>query len=141
MKGILFAIMGGALIILQGTFNARLSSDIGILSRSIITHLIGFLIAISLFFIKKESSLNDLKNVKKIYLSSGTFGVIIIFAETLAIYSMGITLTAGTLMIAQLLTATFIETNGWFGIKKIKIMRHHIIGTIIMILGIVVFNM
>ncbi|PGZ31253.1 hypothetical protein COE50_17745, partial [Bacillus anthracis] len=39
MKGILFAIMGGALIILQGTFNARLSSDIGILSRSIITHL------------------------------------------------------------------------------------------------------
>ncbi|PGZ25742.1 hypothetical protein COE50_26490, partial [Bacillus anthracis] len=87
MKGILFAIMGGALITLQGTFNARLSSDIGIWSTSIITHLIGFLIAISLFFIKKESSLNDLKNVKKIYLSSGTFGVIIIFAETFAIYS------------------------------------------------------
>ncbi|PWE74509.1 hypothetical protein B1R38_05095 [Bacillus cereus] len=141
MKGILFAIMGGALIILQGTFNARLSSDIGILSRSIITHLIGFLIAISLFFIKKEGSLNDLKNVKKVYLSSGTFAVIIIFAETLAIYSMGITLTAGTLMIAQLLTATFIEINGLFGIKKIKIMSHHVIGTIVMILGIVVFNM
>ncbi|MBH0359060.1 hypothetical protein B1R38_05100 [Bacillus cereus] len=140
MKGILFAIMGGALITLQGTFNARLSSDIGIWSTSIITHLIGFLIAISLFFIKKESSLNDLKNVKKIYLSSGTFGVIIIFAETFAIYSMGITLTAGTLMIAQLLTATFIEINGLFGIKKIKIMSHHVIGTIIMILGIVVFN-
>ncbi|HFJ9477441.1 TPA: DMT family transporter [Bacillus cereus] len=140
MKGILFAIMGGALITLQGTFNARLSSDIGIWSTSIITHLIGFLIAISLFFIKKESSLNDLKNVKKIYLSSGTFGVIIIFAETFAIYSMGITLTAGTLMIAQLLTATFIEINGLFGIKKIKIMSHHAIGTIIMILGIVVFN-
>ncbi|MEB8805535.1 DMT family transporter [Bacillus cereus] len=140
MKGILFAILGGALITLQGTFNARLSSDIGIWSTSIITHLIGFLIAISLFFIKKESSLNDLKNVKKIYLSSGTFGVIIIFAETFAIYSMGITLTAGTLMIAQLLTATFIEINGLFGIKKIKIMSHHVIGTIIMILGIVVFN-
>ncbi|EPF09030.1 hypothetical protein ICA_05131 [Bacillus cereus BAG1O-3] len=140
MKGILFAIMGGVLITLQGTFNARLSSDIGIWSTSIITHLIGFLIAISLFFIKKESSLNDLKNVKKIYLSSGTFGVIIIFAETFAIYSMGITLTAGTLMIAQLLTATFIEINGLFGIKKIKIMSHHAIGTIIMILGIVVFN-
>ncbi|MGE1043756.1 DMT family transporter [Bacillus wiedmannii] len=140
MKGILFAIMGGALITLQGTFNARLSSDIGIWSTSIITHLIGFLIAISLFFIKKESSLNDLKNVKKIYLSSGTFGVIIIFAETFAIYSMGITLTVGTLMIAQLLTATFIEINGLFGIKKIKIMSHHVIGTIIMILGIVVFN-
>ncbi|PFG78989.1 transporter family-2 protein [Bacillus sp. YF23] len=140
MKGILFAIMGGALITLQGTFNARLSSDIGIWSTSIITHLIGFLIAISLFFIKEESSLNDLKNVKKIYLSSGTFGVIIIFAETFAIYSMGITLTAGTLMIAQLLTATFIEINGLFGIKKIKIMSHHAIGTIIMILGIVVFN-
>ncbi|PGZ28763.1 hypothetical protein COE50_24305, partial [Bacillus anthracis] len=60
---------------------------------------------------------------------------------TFAIYSLGITLTAGTLMSAQLLTATFIEINGLFGIKKIKIMRHHVIGTIIMILGIVVFNM
>ncbi|PGZ25743.1 hypothetical protein COE50_26495, partial [Bacillus anthracis] len=60
---------------------------------------------------------------------------------TFAIYSIGITLTAATLMSAQLLTATFIEINGLFGIKKIKIMKHHVIGTIIMILGIVVFNM
>lgn len=141
LKGVLFAIIGGALITLQGTFNAKLSSDIGIWSTSVMTHLIGFLIAISVFFIRKEGALVDLKSVKKVYLTSGAFGAIIIFAETSSIYAMGITLTAGTLMVAQLLTATLIEINGLFDVKKIQMKNHHIVGTIIMILGILVFNM
>ncbi|MFF1287667.1 DMT family transporter [Bacillus thuringiensis] len=107
MKGILFAIFAGIFITLQGTFNAKLSSHIGIWSTSIITHLIGFIIC----------------------------------AETMAIYALGVTLTAGTLMVAQLLTATVIEMKGLFHIKKIQMERYHIVGTIVMIIGIVVFNM
>ncbi|HDR4462076.1 DMT family transporter [Bacillus cereus group sp. MYBK249-1] len=107
MKGILFAVFAGIFITLQGTFNAKLSSHIGIWSTSIITHLIG----------------------------------LIICAETMSIYSLGVTLTAGTLMVAQLLTATVIEMKGLFHIKKIQMERYHIVGTIVMIIGIVVFNM
>ncbi|MFJ3387571.1 MULTISPECIES: DMT family transporter [unclassified Lysinibacillus] len=140
MKGILFAVIGGAFIILQGTFNAKLSSDIGIWSTSIITHLIGFLVATSVFFIKKAGTVKDLKGVKKVYLTSGVFGAVIIYAETFSIYAMGITLTAGTLMVAQLLTATIIEIYGLLNIKKTLLKSHHIVGTIIMILGILVFN-
>ena len=54
MLGVLFAIIGGALITLQGTFNAKLSADIGLWSTSVITHLIGFLLAFFIFIIKKE---------------------------------------------------------------------------------------
>lgn len=67
MKGILFAVIGGAFIILQGTFNAKLSSDIGIWSTSIITHLIGFVVATSVFFIKKAGTVKDLKSVFNIW--------------------------------------------------------------------------
>ena len=141
LKGIIFAIIGGAFITLQGTFNAKLSSDIGIWSTSIMTHLIGFIIATSLFFIKKEGAVIDLKGVKKVYLTSGLFGAVIIYAETISIYAMGITLTAGTLMIAQLVTATLIEINGLFNVGKTPMKSYHIVGTIIMIIGIVVFNM
>ncbi|EEL87903.1 hypothetical protein bcere0029_22510 [Bacillus cereus AH1272] len=49
MKGIIFAVFAGVFITLQGTFNAKLSSDIGIWSTSIMTHLIGFLIATTIF--------------------------------------------------------------------------------------------
>ncbi|HDR8054814.1 DMT family transporter [Bacillus cereus] len=141
MKGILFAIFAGIFITLQGTFNAKLSSHIGIWSTSIITHLIGFIIATTVFLLKKEEKITDLKSVKKIYLVAGALGGLIICAETVAIHAMGVTVTAGTLMVAQLLTATFIEMKGLFQMKKIQMERYHIVGTIIMIIGIVVFNM
>ncbi|MEK4096562.1 DMT family transporter [Bacillus sp. FSL E2-0195] len=141
MKGILLSVFGGVFITLQGTFNAKLSSDIGIWSTSIMMHLIGFLIATTIFLLKKEEKVTDLKGVKKVYLAAGALGGLIICAETMAIYSMGVTLTAGTLMVAQLLTATVIEMKGLFHIKKIQMERYHIVGTIVMILGIFVFNM
>lgn len=141
MKGVVFAILAGVFITLQGTFNAKLSSHIGIWSTSIITHLIGFLIATTIFLLKKEEKIADLKDVKKIYLVAGALGGLIICAETVAIHAMGVTLTAGTLMVAQLLTATLIEMKGLFQIKKIQMERYHIVGTIVMIIGIVVFNM
>ena len=141
MKGIVFAVLAGVFITLQGTFNAKLSSHIGIWSTSIITHLIGFIIATTIFLLKKEEKIADLKDVKKIYLVAGALGGLIICAETVAIHEMGVTLTAGTLMVAQLLTATVIEMKGLFHIKKIQMERYHIVGTIVMIIGIVVFNM
>ncbi|EJQ50331.1 hypothetical protein A6279_06605 [Bacillus wiedmannii] len=141
MKGIVFAVFAGVFITLQGTFNAKLSSHIGIWSTSIITHLIGFIIATTIFLLKKEEKVADLKDVKKIYLVAGALGGLIICAETVAIHAMGVTLTAGTLMVTQLLTATLIEMKGLFQIKKIQMERYHIVGTIVMIIGIVVFNM
>ncbi|MEB9683960.1 hypothetical protein BK742_06130 [Bacillus thuringiensis serovar pingluonsis] len=141
MKGIIFAVLAGIFITLQGTFNAKLSSHIGIWSTSIATHLIGFIIATTVFLLKKEEKVTELKSVKKVYLVAGAFGGFIICAETMAIYSLGVTLTAGTLMVAQLLTATVIEMKGLFRIKKIQMERYHIVGTIVMIIGIAVFNM
>lgn len=92
-------------------------------------------------FVKERRESNGFKGCEKIYLVAGAFGGFIICAETMAIYSMGVTLTASTLMVAQLLTATFIEIKGLFHIKKIQMERYHIVGTIVMIIGIVIFNM
>ncbi len=71
-------------------------------------------------FVKEEEKVTDLKSVKKVYLAAGAFGGFIICAETMAIYSLGVTLTAGTLMVAQLLTATVIEMKGLFHIKRYR---------------------
>lgn len=92
-------------------------------------------------FVKERRESNRFKECEKVYLAAGAFGGFIICAETMAIYSLGVTLTAGTLMVAQLLTATVIEMKGLFHIKKIQMERYHIVGTIVMIIGIVVFNM
>lgn len=92
-------------------------------------------------FVKERRENNGFKECEKIYLVAGALGGLIICVETVAIHAMGVTVTAGTLMVAQLLTATFIEMKGLFQMKKIQMERYHIVGTIIMIIGIVVFNM
>ena len=139
MLGVLFAIIGGALITLQGTFNAKLSADIGLWSTSVITHLIGFLLAFFIFIIKKEPFIK-LKGKKLFYLTGGIFGAFIVFSETYSISFIGITLTIGILMIAQLLSGFIVEILGLFGIKKIKIKPHHLIGCLFMIGGIMIYN-
>jgi transporter family-2 protein len=48
MKGILFALLGGAFITLQGVANTRISEDIGTWQAATITQLTGFILA---FFI------------------------------------------------------------------------------------------
>ena len=90
-------------------------------------------------FVKRREN-NGFKECEKIYLVAGALGGLIICAETVAIHAMGVS-NRGTLMVAQLLTATFIEMKGLFQMKKIQMERYHIVGTIIMIIGIVVFNM
>lgn len=92
-------------------------------------------------FVKERRESSGFKGCEKIYLVAGALGGLIICAETVAIHAMGVTLTAGTLMVTQLLTATLIEMKGLFQIKKIQMERYHIVGTIVMIIGIVVFNM
>ncbi len=92
-------------------------------------------------FVKERREDSEFEGCKKIYLVAGALGGLIICAETVAIHSMGVTVTAGTLMVAQLLTATFIEMKALVQMKKIQMERYHIVGTIVMMLGIVVFNM
>lgn len=71
-------------------------------------------------FVKERRESNRFKECEKVYLAAGSFGGFIICAETMAIYSLGVTLTAGTLMVAQLLTATVIEMKGLFHIKRYR---------------------
>ena len=68
----------------------------------------------------KERRENGFKECEKIYLVAGALGGLIICAETVAIHAMGVTVTAGTLMVAQLLTATFIEMKGLFQMKRYR---------------------
>lgn len=140
MKGILYAVIGGALITLQGVFNAKLSSDIGIWSTSTITHFIGFIFALLITLLTKEPLIH-IKKAKSFYLVGGIFGSIIVFSEIFSIKLLGITLTAVVLMIAQLLSALFVELIGLFEFKKIKLEKKHIIGVSFICLGLIVFNL
>jgi len=140
MKGLIFALLGGAFITLQGVANARISQDIGTWQTASITQLTGFLTALFVLIFVAKGQWQGLRKVKPLYLIGGTFGAIVVFGNVTAIHYIGITLTVSAMLIAQLGMTFLIDRNGWFEVKKQKMRMPQLIGITMMIAGVVILG-
>ncbi|KGX92377.1 hypothetical protein N781_16650 [Pontibacillus halophilus JSM 076056 = DSM 19796] len=141
MKGLLFSLAAGLCITMQGVFNARLSDELGGWQTTSLNQLVGLLFAIIMYIIMRDGRKEGFKEVPKVYLFGGTFGVIVVFAELTAMKMMGPAFAISILLVSQLLTAYLIESNGWFGQTKVRVTKPQLVGVSMMILGVVVFNL
>ncbi|WP_232698662.1 DMT family transporter [Brevibacillus daliensis] len=140
MRGILFAVLGGACITLQGVANSRISQDIGTWQTATITQLTGFVVSFLLMIFIWDGKWQRFKKVKPLYLTGGSLGAIIIFSNVTAIQRIGVTLTISALLIAQLSITILIENKGWFGTAKQKMRLPQFIGIGMMITGVVILG-
>jgi bacterial/archaeal transporter family-2 protein len=140
MKGILFALLGGGFITLQGVANTRISKDIGTWQAATITQLTGFILALFILMFVRDKKWLGVKQVKPLYLIGGTFGAVVIFSNVSAIQRVGVTLTISAILIAQLTLTFIIDSNGWFGLMKQKMKVPQLIGIAMMIIGVVILR-
>lgn len=140
MKGILFALLGGAFITLQGVANSRISQGIGTWQAAALTQLTGFVAALVLLFIFRDFKLQGFKQVKPLYLSAGAYAAVIIFSNVTAIQHVGVTLTVALVIIAQLVLTFLMDHYGWFGLPKKRMGWTQFAGIAIMILGVVILK-
>ncbi|MFJ7728674.1 DMT family transporter [Neobacillus sp. NPDC097160] len=140
MKGIVFALLGGAFITLQGVAITRISQDIGTWQAATITQLTGFLLALFILLFVRDGKWQRFKQVKPLYLTGGALGAIIIFSNVFAIQHTGVTITVSAMLIAQLCLAFLIDSNGWFGVVKQKMKWPQFIGIGMMIAGVVILR-
>ncbi|WP_019119606.1 DMT family transporter [Brevibacillus massiliensis] len=89
MRGIFFALMGGAFITLQGVANARISQDIGTWQTATITQLTGFIAVFAILMLFRERTWQGFTQVKPLYLTGGALAAIIIFSNVTAIQHAG----------------------------------------------------
>lgn len=141
MKGIIYAVLGGAFITLQGVVNSNISRDIGTLQAITVTQFTGFMLALLIFLFKRDGSFAEIKLVKLPYLFAGSFGLLVIFNEVTAIHSIGVTFTMSVLLIAQIVTAFIIDANGWFDLKKQKVELPQFFGIVMMIAGVLIMQL
>lgn len=141
MKGIIFALLGGACITLQGVANTRISSDMGTWQAATITQFTGFILAAIILMFVRDVNLQGLKQVKPLYLAGGAFGAVIIFSEVSAIQQIGVTFTISALLIAQLFLTFLVDSNGWFGVVKQKMKLPQFLGIALMITGVVIMKL
>lgn len=141
MKGIIFAILGGAFITLQGVANARISQDIGTWQATSLTQFTGFILALVIVLFVRDGKLQAFKQVKPLYLTGGTFAAIIIFSNVTAIHQIGVTLTISAILIAQLSLTFLIDSKGWFGVAKKQMRLPQFIGIGMMVVGVVILGL
>ena len=137
---IIFAIISGISMTIQGVFNTRLSDKIGLWETSVIVQGTAFIFALILSFFLKDGSYKAIKDVNKLFLLGGIIGVIITFTVVKSISSMGATLGIAIILVAQLLSAAIIDALGLFGTEKITFNLREILGVLIMLFGIILFK-
>lgn len=141
MRGIIFALLGGACITLQGVANTRISTDMGTWQAATITQLTGFILAALILIFVRDINLQGLKQVKPMYLAGGAFGAVIIFSEVTAIQQIGVTFTISALLIAQLFLTFLVDSNGWFGVVKQKMKLPQFLGIALMVTGVIIMKL
>lgn len=140
MIGILFSIIAGISMSIQGVFNTRLGEKIGDWETNVVVQGSGLVVTLLILLIFGNGHFSNIKQVNKIYLLGGVFGVVIIFSVMKGISALGATYAIGTILVAQLIAAAVIDIFGIFGTNKIPFHFTQIIGIILMIVGIIVFK-
>jgi len=138
--GLIFSIVAGICMSLQGVFNTRVSEKIGLWETNVIVQGTGLILTLIMLLIAGNGNFRTIKEVNKLYLLGGFLGAIIIFSVMQGITSLGPTYSISTILVAQLLTAGVIDSFGMFGADQIKFALSKFIGIGIMIVGIVVFK-
>jgi transporter family-2 protein len=141
MLGVIYAIVAGFFVTIQSVFNTRLGEKIGSLETTLIVHVVGLMTAIIAVYLVGDGNLRRIDEVNKLYLLGGAFGVIIIYSAVKSFSILGPTYAISVLLVSQLLVGLAIDTLGLFGTDKIELAISKPIGILIMLAGILVFQM
>lgn len=140
MMAIIFAIISGISMSIQGIFNTRLSEKIGLWETNTLVQGIAFVLTLLVTFFFGKGNLSNLKDANKLYLLGGVLGIVITFTVMKSIGSSSATYAISIILIAQLVSAALIDAFGLFGSEKINFTLKECLGVAIMILGIIVFK-
>ncbi|MGL4656394.1 MAG: DMT family transporter [Sarcina sp.] len=140
MLGIIFSIIAGLLMAIQGVFNTRLSQKVGLLGSNLIVQGTAFLFSVVLYFFFKDGQISNLKSINKLYLLGGLIGVIITCTVMKGINSLGPSYSISIILISQLLGAALIDVFALFDSTKLTFHWNNYLGLILMLIGILLFK-
>lgn len=140
MMGIIFSIIAGVAMSLQGVFNTRLGEKIGSWESNVFVQGTGLLVALIVLMFAGNGGFKHIKESNKLYLLGGILGVIIIFTVMQGIKSLGPTCSIAIILVAQLTAAALIDAFGLFDSAQIKFGLTKVIGIVIMVTGIIIFK-
>lgn len=117
--GIVFSIVAGMAMSVQGVMNTRLGEGIGNMEANAFVQGTAFALALIVLIFWRQGSFTALGQVNKLYWLGGVLGIVITLTVMLGIKSLGTTLAISIILISQLLIAALINAFGLMGSEKI----------------------
>ncbi|EIT84838.1 hypothetical protein A374_14140 [Fictibacillus macauensis ZFHKF-1] len=138
--GILFALVGGALVGLQNIFNSKVNEKAHSWATTMLVLALGFLASLILGIIFEGASLFHVTHMKTWYYFSGLIGVGVVTCVTQGVKRLSPTIAISIVLTAQLISALILDSLGSFGLAKVPFTWSKLIGVLVVIVGIVLFK-
>lgn len=142
MWGIIIGLISGALMSVQGVFNAEVTKQSSIWLSAAFVQITALVVCVLAWFITgKEGTISSLFQVQPKYmLLGGAIGAFITYTVIQAMNQCGPARAVMFIVTAQLIIAYLIELMGLFGVEKQPFEWRKIIGLVVMIAGIITFK-
>ncbi|MEG2203595.1 MAG: DMT family transporter [Oscillospiraceae bacterium] len=140
MIGILFSVVAGAAMSLQGVINTRLSERLGLWESNLFVQGTAFLLSLVALLILGKGSFSAIDEVNRVYLLGGVLGLIITVTVMLGIQGLSPSVSIAIILISQLLVAALIDAFGLLGSEKVAFGWSKYAGIGLMIAGVALFK-
>ena len=138
--GIIFSIVAGMAMSVQGVMNTRLGEGIGNMEANAFVQGTAFALALIVLIFWRQGSFTALGQVNKLYWLGGVLGIVITLTVMLGIKSLGTTLAISIILISQLLIAAVIDAFGLMGSDKVAFGWSKYVGLALMTGGMLLFK-
>lgn len=140
MYGVIFSIIAGAAMSIQGVMNTRLADKIGLYESNVLVQGTAFILSLAALWILGKGSFREIGSVNKFYLLGGVLGLVITITVMLGIGKLSPTVAISVILISQLFVAALIDAFGWMDSEQIAFGWNKYVGMALMIGGVLLFK-
>lgn len=140
MAGIIFSIIAGAAMSIQGVMNTRLSDKIGLYESNAFVQGTAFVLSLLAVWILGKGSFREIGSVNKLYLLGGVLGLVITITVMLGIGKLSPTVAISVILISQLFVAALIDAFGIMDSEQVAFGWNKFLGMALMIGGVLLFK-
>lgn len=141
MLGILLALAAGMFAAVQTSINTQVNQRVGLWEATALVHFVGLVFGIVMMFIfSRNISFRPLLDINKFYLMGGVFGVLIVSSAITSFTLLGAAYATILILLAQIVASAIIDNYGLFGMQTIPMDFQKVLGAVVILIGIVIFN-
>ncbi len=130
----LLAILSGVILSVMFMVNGDLSSAYGELFSMVFIHVTGLIITCVIVLFTKEKRKKG--KIPLWVFTGGMIGVFTTYSNIVTVNELGVSITVALGLAGQCVLSLFIDTFGWFGVKKQQFIPQRVIGLVFIAAGV-----